>query len=65
MFLGHLFRALFRPHFLMPAFIRHAFQYLAFVCFDNGYKYIPTATVFIAGIRNFLFSPVFVSKLRP
>ena len=41
MFLGHLCRALFRLHFFVPAFIRRAFQYLAFVCFDNGFKYLP------------------------
>ena len=41
MFLGHLCRALFLLHFFVPAFIRRAFQYLAFVCFDNGYKYLP------------------------
>ena len=41
MFLGHLCRALFRPHFFVPAFIRRAFQYLAFACFGNGSKYLP------------------------
>ena len=41
MFLGHLCRALYRPHFFVPAFIRRALQYLVFVCFGNGYKYLP------------------------
>ena len=39
MFLGHWCRALFRPHFFVPAFIRRAFQYLAFACFGECSKY--------------------------
>ena len=73
MFLGHLCRALFRPHSFVPAFIRRAFQCLAFVCFGNGYKYLPPQFSLQASViscfseflsQNYVRNVIFIIYLR-